>query len=153
MRRISLRCAGSRSLKNGRRIIKGLCIKHKPLKMKKRIHSNVAGVSPNFTRGDVVFVDFGECDGHTLCGRHPGLVLIKVGDTVTLVPISSWKGDLHDTEMVLEVGQGGLEKDSRLKLSQVKTVDARCVLNVMGALDRKTLGNVEERILSLWRGF
>ena len=60
---------------------------------------------------------------------------------IIIAPITSSVGKLYPFEVFLAKGVGGLDKDSKIMLDQIRSIDKKRLTQKIGELDFKTLKN------------
>ncbi len=103
-------------------------------------------------RGDVVRVRLDPTIGSEQAGERPALVispeLINEHSPVVLVAaITSRKTDrIYPFESLIEPPEGGLRSRSKVLLMQLRSVDKRRLLGVLGQIEEATMRRVEEAL-------
>ena len=105
-------------------------------------------------RGHVVVVDFAPARGHEQVKIRPALVvssnlLNRTLQTVIVVPFGSVKGGRkpHLHEVLVRAGEGGLDKDSFLQASQVRTIDRfERIKSITGTVSNDTLEKIRSAL-------
>ncbi len=91
----------------------------------------------NPKRGDLVLCSLDPVVGKEISKKRPVLIVSndtsnKFSGTVTILPITSQKLEkTYPFEVLLEKGVGNLEKRSKVKADQIRTVDkSRCIFRI-----------------------
>ncbi len=96
-------------------------------------------------RGDVFDVGFDPTLGSEIGKKRPAIVVSnninnQYANTVTVVPITSSSSRRHyPYEVALPAGAGGLDRDSRAKCDQIRTVGKRRIARRRGVLSMEYL--------------
>ena len=71
----------------------------------------------------------------------------QFSNTVTVLPLTSQKvAKIYPFEAFLSKGQGGLAKDAKVKADQVRTIDKKRLVALVGKLDDKELTSLEQAL-------
>lgn len=71
----------------------------------------------------------------------------RVAPTVTILPISSRvPGAIYPFLVLLQEGEGGLDRASVVKANQIRTVDKRRLIRRLGLLDPGRMADIERAI-------
>jgi len=70
----------------------------------------------------------------------------EYSDTVTVVPVTSKTGRIYPFEVMLPKGFGGLEKVSRVKANQIRTIDKKRLVRFLGELPKDSVSRIEHAI-------
>jgi mRNA interferase MazF len=104
-------------------------------------------------RGEVYLVSFDPAQGSEIQKTRPALILQNdVGNRFSPVTIvaaitSSVGGRSYPTEVRIRAGEGGLEVDSVVLLSQIRSIDRRRLLRKLGTMSRGTMGRVDRALI------
>jgi mRNA interferase MazF len=75
------------------------------------------------------------------------LTINRFAPTVIVAAISSsLPPKSYPTEVGVKAGEGGLFRDSAIRLDQIRTIDKRRLENYVGQLDARTVRQVDEAI-------
>ncbi len=102
-----------------------------------------------FRRGDIVRARFDPVEGSEQGGVRPALVISpaiinRSGTVVLLAAITSRGLDrVYPYETLLEVGDGGLSRASKVMLRQLRTMDKSRISGHLGSLDAGTMLQVD----------
>lgn len=102
-------------------------------------------------RGDVFLVDFNPARGSEQAGFRPALVIQNdVGNryspTTIVAAISSAPEKPYPFLVKLSPGEGGLERESAVNLSQILTVDKSRLVKKLGSLKPERMRQVDQAI-------
>jgi mRNA interferase MazF len=102
-------------------------------------------------RGDIYFVDFEPSIGAEIKKKRPALIIScneanKYLKTIMVIPFSSRVEKVYPFEVFVEKEDSGLNVDSKLKISQMRSVDKTRLKNYIGTLKDKHLEEVEKAI-------
>jgi mRNA interferase MazF len=95
-------------------------------------------------QGDVYLINLDPAL-HTETGKtRPGLIISidemnRYSPRVIIAPITSSIGKLYPFEIFIAAGTGGLTKDSKLMLDQIRSLDKRRLVKKLGNLDKETI--------------
>ena len=102
-------------------------------------------------RGDIWLVNFDPTVGGEIKKTRPALVISNNHNnqyslTVTLLPITDKGHDVYPFEVYLSKDTQGLSKESKIKCQQVRTVDKRRLIKLLGKIDEAVLDQVHEAL-------
>ena len=106
----------------------------------------------SFRRGDVLYLHLDPVEGSEQGGTRPVLVissdvLNEALPVLTIAVITSRKTDrVFPSEVLVRAPEGGLPKDSKVLLHQVRTVAVSRVERRMGSVRPETLDEVHEAL-------
>ncbi|MFO7890227.1 MAG: type II toxin-antitoxin system PemK/MazF family toxin [bacterium] len=108
-------------------------------------------------RGEIYLVCLDPTVGSEIYKIRPGLVISnninnQYAQTVTVIPITSNIGKMYPFEVFLSSQNSGLSKNSKVKCNQIRTVDKKRLLKVIGKIILPKLKEIE-KALSLHLGF
>ena len=103
-------------------------------------------------RGEVFLVDLNPIIGAEIGKARPAVVISNNlnnihADTVTVIPITSAIGKIYPFEVFIKKKEGGIEKDSKAKTNQIRTIDKRRLIKKLGPLKKETIKEIEKAIL------
>jgi len=103
-------------------------------------------------RGEIWQVSLEPVLGHEIGKTRPALVISnnknnEYSSTVTLIPITGSIEKIYPFEVFISVEDSGLPLDSKLKCSQIRTVDKLRLLRVVGEISDEIIKKVEEALL------
>lgn len=109
-------------------------------------------MSKKIKRGDIYLVNFNPVIGTEIGKTRPAVVVSNDinnvhADTATVVPITSSVDKVYPFDVFLIKGESGLDKDSKAKCNQIRTVDKRRLCKYIGALKEEKIKELEEAIL------
>mgnify|MGYP000126753827 FL=1 len=106
---------------------------------------------PEVRRGDVVIVRFDPAEGHEMKKTRPAVVVQNdVGNansstTIVASATGTYRG--YPFEVLVEASNSPFEKDSSVRLDQVRVVSIeKRVHSVLGSLDATTMADVDEAL-------
>jgi len=85
---------------------------------------------------------------HTEAGKiRPGIIISinamnQYSPRLIIAPITSNIGKVYPFEVFITRGVGGLEKDSKIMLDQIRSLDKRRLVKKIGAINREMLVKV-----------
>ena len=85
---------------------------------------------------------------HTEAGKiRPGIIISinamnQYSPRLIIAPITSNIGKVYPFEVFITRGVGGLEKDSKIMLDQIRSLDKRRLVKKIGAINREVLAKV-----------
>ena len=100
-------------------------------------------------RGDVYFADLDPTIGSEIKKKRPVLIVSNdannnVASTVTIVPITSNVTKVYPFEVLLDILQTGLSKQSKAQCHQVRTISKlRIQSKRLGHADIKTMSKID----------
>jgi mRNA interferase MazF len=102
-------------------------------------------------RGDIYFVDFEPSVGSEIRKTKPALIVScneanRHLRTVTVIPFSSKVEKVFPFEVLVESWESGLERDSKLKIPQMRAVDKSRLSRRVGNAGDDTMEMVERAI-------
>ena len=104
-------------------------------------------------RGEVYWADLNPVAGQDKGERQPVLIVQndtgnRYSDTTIVAPIVlTLSAKTYPTEVPIPAGTAGLDSDSSVLLSQIKTIDKRRLGQLAGQLDEKTMRQVDQAIM------
>jgi len=104
-----------------------------------------------YRRGDVILIDFDPVRGSEQGKVRPAVIIQndvanKYSPVLIVAAITSNPRALHPTDVEVFAPEGGLRKDSKVMLNQIRTVDKIRVIDRLGSLSGETMGKVDEAI-------
>ncbi|OGD32047.1 PemK family transcriptional regulator [Candidatus Azambacteria bacterium RIFCSPHIGHO2_02_FULL_52_12] len=103
-------------------------------------------------RGEIWVVNFDPTIGSEIQKTRPALILqnniANQYSSVTIVAaITSQANDeAYPTEVSVQKGEGGLEKESAVLLNQIRTIDKQRLVRKLGAVNQEIMEKVEQAI-------
>jgi len=103
-------------------------------------------------RGQIWFVSLDPVVGHEIGKTRPALVISnnrnnQFADTVTVLPITSKTEKIYPFEVFLSKEETHLPKNSKVKCNQIRTVDNKRLVNLVGALSAERLEEIKQALL------
>jgi len=103
-------------------------------------------------RGQIWFVLLDPVVGHEIGKTRPALVISndrnnQFADTVTVLPITSKTEKIYPFELFLSKEETHLPKDSKVKCNQIRTMDKKRLVNLVGALSAERLKKIKQALL------
>lgn len=103
------------------------------------------------TRGDIYLVDFAPSVGAEIRKKRPALIIScneanKHLRTVMVIPFSSKIDKVYPFEVLVKKEAGGLDVDSKLKVTQMRSVDKVRLKKYVGTLNDDILEELEKAI-------
>ncbi|HUW63395.1 MAG TPA: type II toxin-antitoxin system PemK/MazF family toxin [Spirochaetia bacterium] len=103
-------------------------------------------------RGEIYLVDFTPSRGSEQAGYRPALVIQndagnKYGNTTIVAAVSTALGKVYPFLVRLAAGQGGLERESVVNLSQILTIDKGRLQRKLGALSHDKMAEVDKAVM------
>ncbi len=110
-------------------------------------------MSKKIERGNVYFVSLNPVVGSELGKIRPAVDISNdinntYSDTVTIIPITSNVDKVYPFEVFLAKGEGGLDKDSKAKCNQIRTIDKKRLHKSLGNLKESRIRELEGAILA-----
>lgn len=99
---------------------------------------------PQYNRGDIYYVDFGDQPGAVVCGMHPAMIVQNdIGNrhssTVIVAAIVTGVNNKRQITHIELGGRFGLHKQSVLLLEQLLTVDKAMIFQYLGHANSELL--------------
>lgn len=103
------------------------------------------------TRGDIYLVDFASSVGAEIRKKRPALIIScneanKHLRTVMVIPFSSKIDKVYPFEVLVRKEAGGLDVDSKLKVTQMRSVDKIRLKKYVGTLNDDIIEELEKAI-------
>ena len=103
-------------------------------------------------RGEIWFVSLEPVAGHEIGKTRSALVMSNdrnnlFAETVTVLPITSKTEKIYPFEVFLPREETHLDKDSKVKCNQIRTIDKKRLINFVSALLPEKLEKVEKALL------
>ena len=103
------------------------------------------------TRGDIYLVDFAPSVGAEIRKKRPALIIScneanKHLRTVMVIPFSSKIDKVYPFEVLVKKEAGGLDVDSKLKVTQMRSVDKIRLKKYVGTLNDDIVEELEKAI-------
>lgn len=103
-------------------------------------------------RGQVWFVSLEPVVGHKIGKKRPAVIISNdrnnlFADTVTVLPITSKTEKIYPFEVFLPKEESHLPKNSKVKCNQIRTVDKKRLINLVGILSSKRIEGIEQALL------
>jgi len=103
-------------------------------------------------RGEIWLVSLDPVIGHEIGKVRPALVVSnnynnQFAQTVTILPITSKVTKVYPFEVFLSKHESGLPKDSKIKANQVRTIDKKRLIKIVGTISKERLKEVEQALL------
>ena len=98
-------------------------------------------------QGDIYLINLNPAL-HTEAGKiRPGIIISinamnQYSPRLIIAPITSNIGKVYPFEVFITRGVGGLEKDSKIMLDQIRSLDKRRLVKKIGAINREVLAKV-----------
>ena len=95
-------------------------------------------------RGDIWIINLGPVAHSEIGLTRPGLILSidamnQHGPRLIIAPITSNVGKLYPFEVFLSSGSGGLDRDSKIMLDQIRSLDKKRLVRKIGLLEKDVL--------------
>lgn len=103
-------------------------------------------------RGNIYLVELNPVIGSEIGKIRPAIVISNdinntYSDTISIIPITSSIGKIYPFEVFIPSNIFGLDKDSKAKISQIRTVDKKRVIKEIGVLTKELVKEVEKAVL------
>ena len=107
-------------------------------------------------QGDIYLVNLDPTLHTKVAKTRPGMIISinamnQYSPRLIIAPITSNLGKIYPFEVFIPSGSGGLEKDSKIMLDQIRSLDKRRLLNKIGAVHQDILVNacsIAQRLIS-----
>ena len=97
--------------------------------------------------GDICLIELPENGKYCLHGLHPGVIYNRVGSNFNVVPITNKKDKLHWCEYPIEKGRCSLNKNSKLKLDQMRPISIEKVKHKIGTADNEIIKAISRYLI------
>lgn len=102
-------------------------------------------------RGGIYLIDLSPVIGAEIGKIRPAIVISNdlnntYSDTITVIPITSSVGKVYPFEVFLQENTFGLDKNSKAKVNQIRTVDKKRATKEIGFLDKNKIKEIEKAI-------
>lgn len=99
-------------------------------------------------RGDVYWVKLDPIEGSEIGKTRPAVVVSnninnEFADTVTILPITSSAKKVYPFEVFIRKGIANISNDSKVKANQIRTVDKRRIMDLIGAIPDAILRDID----------
>lgn len=104
------------------------------------------------SRGDVVWVRLDPVEGSEQAGKRPAVVvspdiISEHSPVVIVAALTTRKTDrVYPFEVLVSPPEGGLSRESKVLLLQIRAIDRRRVLGRLGALSEETMSKLDEAL-------
>lgn len=102
-------------------------------------------------RGEIYWVDWNPGRGSEQVGIRPALVIQNdIGNKVspiTIVAAISKSIQIYPINVEIKSSESGLDKDSAVKLNQIRTIDKSRLIKKLGKLDPSKMGAVKSALV------
>ncbi|MGR3179147.1 MAG: type II toxin-antitoxin system PemK/MazF family toxin [Candidatus Anammoxibacter sp.] len=104
------------------------------------------------TRGEIWLVSLEPVIGSETGKTQPALIISnnrnnEFANTITVIPITSKTDKIYPFEVFVSKEYHKLQKDSKIKTNQIRTVDKKRLVKYLSALPRDKLKEVEQAVL------
>jgi len=101
-------------------------------------------------RGEIYLVCLDPTIGSEINKTRPALIISndinnKLSDTITVIPITTSTGKVYPFEVLLSA-ECGLPKSSKAKCNQIRTIDKKRLVRLIGTVSGKLLESVEKAL-------
>lgn len=108
-------------------------------------------------RGEIYLVSLDPTIGSEINKTRPGLIISnninnEFSQTLTVIPITSKVSKVYPFEVFLSSLKTGLGRDSKAKCNQIRTIDKKRLIKVLGKISSEKLREIE-KALYLHLGF
>ncbi|MDA3938533.1 MAG: type II toxin-antitoxin system PemK/MazF family toxin [Spirochaetia bacterium] len=106
----------------------------------------------NIKRGEIYLCALDPIVGKEIAKTRPAIIISnntgnKFSGTVTIIPITSRNIDkIYPFEIFIEKGNGNLQKNSKAKTDQIRTIDKSRCISLIGELKRNYLEKLEKAL-------
>ncbi|MBI5217801.1 MAG: type II toxin-antitoxin system PemK/MazF family toxin [Bacteroidia bacterium] len=103
-------------------------------------------------RGDIYWADLNPVIGSEIAKIRPVIIVSndinnEFADVVTILPITTSTQKVYPFEVVLEIGEGGINEKSKIKANQIRSIDKKRLTRKIGKISKEKIYNVELAIL------
>ena len=108
---------------------------------------------PQYKRGEIYYVDFGNQPGAVVCGMHPAMIVQndlgnRYSSTIIVAAISTGISNTRQKTHIELGGRFGLHKHSVLLLEQLLTVDKAMIYQRLGKASPELLMTADYALIS-----
>jgi mRNA interferase MazF len=102
-------------------------------------------------RGEIWIVNLDPTTGSEIKKTRPAVIVSndvnnKHSDTVTVIPVTSSTPKIYPFEVALPAGEAGLKHDSKAKANQIRTIDKRRLVHLIGSISESKISELEHAI-------
>jgi len=110
------------------------------------------GINKIFERGEIYLVSLDPAIGSEINKTRPALIISnninnQFSETVTVIPITSTTEKIYPFETFIRSGESGLSKDSKVKCNQIRTLDKKRLIKLLGKVPLYKLKEIENALL------
>jgi len=103
-------------------------------------------------RGEIWLVSLEPVVGREIGKTRPALIISneqnnQYADTITVLPVTSKTGKIYPFETFLPKGKCNIPADSKVKSNQVRTIDKKRLVRLLGVIPQEILTQVEQSLL------
>ena len=103
-------------------------------------------------RGEIYLVNLDPVIGAEISKTRPALILSndinnQYAETVTVIPITSTVTKIHPFEVRLSHQKSGLDMDSKAKCNQIRTIDKKRLVKIIGKISTDIMIQIEKSLL------
>lgn len=103
-------------------------------------------------RGEIWLVTLEPVIGNEIGKTRPALVISndrnnEFAGTITIIPITSKTEEIFPFEVFISKEESNLPMDSKIKCNQIRTVDKKRLIRLIGSISREKIKEVEKAIL------
>lgn len=104
-----------------------------------------------YRRGDVILVDLEPVIGSEQGKVRPAVVIQndianEYSPVLIVAAITSSSRAIHPTDVEVPASEGGLRKNSKILLNQIRTIDKQRVVDKWGHLSDETMAKIDEAL-------
>ena len=106
----------------------------------------------SISRGEIYLCSLSPVIGKEISKTRPVVIVSnnvnnKFSGTVTVLPITSQKVEkIYPFEVLLDAGKGNLSKMSKVKTDQIRTVDSRRLISLIGELEDEDMVRIDRAL-------
>jgi mRNA interferase MazF len=110
------------------------------------------GIKKYPERGEIYLVCLDQTIGSEINKTRPALIISndinnQVAQTLTVIPITSNIEKVYPFETLLPSQKSGLQKNSKVKCNQIRTIDKKRLVKPLGKVSINKLKEVEDSLL------
>lgn len=103
-------------------------------------------------KGSIYLVSLEPVVGREIGKTRPALIISndrnnEFSDTVTLIPITTYRDIIYPFEVFLPQGEGGLKVISKIKCNQIRTVDKERLRKYLGKISHEKIQETEKALM------
>ena len=104
-------------------------------------------------KGEIYLVNFDPTIGHETKKKRPAIIISnnihnQYSPLITVTPLSSNINKVYPFEVYIPKGSAGLNKNSKIMIIQLRSVDKKRLINKIGDIEDKEILNKINKVIS-----